>query len=272
VHIKFRFLIVAATILAAAISTFSQAPSTAEAERGSQTAKNGFANETEIAGKFNNWQTDGEAKTWLGFMGYKLAEVESVTATKPHGEKADVEVKVKTRTGEKTEGISIKLVSTSTGFNQIDKRWLAHYAKMWNMPADVVDGLKFFVGESKPDKPSRNFERMYLNELDEALQKKIVEFFAANRTQIVGDLFQGDGSHAAGWIMVALKVSEKPRWVLRRVDYAIKYYGNGPVAITRQGNLKIGRITMQRKGGDNGRDSARMLQFKINPVELFEAK
>jgi hypothetical protein len=29
---------------------------------------------------------------------------------------------------------------------------------------------------------------------------------------------------------------------------------------------------MQRKGGDNGRDTARMLQFKINPVLLFNSK
>jgi hypothetical protein len=29
---------------------------------------------------------------------------------------------------------------------------------------------------------------------------------------------------------------------------------------------------MQRKGGDNGRDTAKMLQFKINPVELFDNK
>ena len=29
---------------------------------------------------------------------------------------------------------------------------------------------------------------------------------------------------------------------------------------------------MQRKGGDAGRDTAKMLQFKINPVELFSDK
>jgi hypothetical protein len=39
--------------------------------------------------------------------------------------------------------------------------------------------------------------------------------------------------------------------------------------ITKGGNLKIGRITMQRKGGDGGRDTAKMLQFKINPMTLF---
>ena len=40
--------------------------------------------------------------------------------------------------------------------------------------------------------------------------------------------------------------------------------------ITKQGNLKIGRITMQRKGGDGGRETAKMLQFKINPALLLE--
>ncbi|MBX7261288.1 MAG: hypothetical protein K1X26_06545 [Chitinophagales bacterium] len=29
---------------------------------------------------------------------------------------------------------------------------------------------------------------------------------------------------------------------------------------------------MQRKGGDNGRETAKMLQFKINPAELFEVE
>ena len=52
----------------------------------------------------------------------------------------------------------------------------------------------------------------------------------------------------------------------------IKCFGDGDVEITKAGNLKIGRITMQRKGGDNGRDTANMLQFKINPVQLFDAK
>ena len=47
-------------------------------------------------------------------------------------------------------------------------------------------------------------------------------------------------------------------------------FGGGEVKITKQGSLKVGKIGMQRKGGDNGRPSANMLQFKINPVELFD--
>jgi len=258
--------------LAAALPGFAQKPQADKVELGSNTAKNGFKNEDEIRDKFNNWKTDADARIWLGAMNYKLAEIESVAATKPHGEKADVEVAIKTKAGEKKEGISIKLVSSEQGFNQIDKRWLAHYVKMWKIPADVEAALKLFVGETPPIKPSKDPKRMYLNELDADSQKAVIDFFTANKETIVSDLFSGDGIHAAGWMMVALKSSTTPRWVLRRDDYVTKFFGDGNVELTRNGNLKIGRITVQRKGGDGGRESAKMLQFKINPALLFEGK
>jgi hypothetical protein len=250
----------------------AQTTRSAMAELGSQTAKNGFKNETEIATKFNNWKTDGDARNWLASMNYKLADVENVVATKPHGEKADVEVRIKSKAGEKVEGISIKLVSSPNGFNQIDKRWLSHYAKMWKMPATVETALKYFVGETPPFKTGRDSKRMYLNELDAESQKVVVDFFTANKASIVSDLFEGDGVHAAGWIMVALKATENTKWALRSSADTVRYFSEGPVVITRAGNLKIGRITMQRKGGDGGRDTAKMLQFKINPAQLFDAK
>lgn len=251
---------------------FAQTSQAAKVELGSKTAKDGFKNETEIAAKFNNWRKDEDGRAWLGGMNYNLSEIESVTATKPHGAKADVEVRVKTKTGETREGISIKLVSSPSGFNQIDKRWLAVYAKMWRMPADVAAALKLYVGESPPVKPSRNPKRMFLNEFDAATQKAVVDFFTANKDEIISDLFQGDGVHAAGWVMVAFKATDKPRWVLRTSADTIRFFGEGKVVITRAGNLKIGRVSMQRKGGDGGRETAKMLQFKINPVQLFEAK
>ena len=239
---------------------------------GSKTAKAGFANEDEIAAKFNNWRLDQDAVAWLSFMGHKPDSVVSVSASKPHGEKADIQVRVRSRSGEKIDGISIKLVSTEQGFNQIDKRWLRQYAAKWKMPADVESALKLFVGEVKPNKPSRNPERMFLNELPVDQQKRILDFFTASKSEIVSDLFSGDGEFSAGWMMVALKSSAKPRWVLRSIDYTIKFFSEGPVEITRSGNLKIGRMTMQRKGGDGGRETANMLQFKINPALLFERK
>ena len=94
----------------------------------------------------------------------------------------------------------------------------------------------------------------------------------ATREAIVSDLFEGDGLHAAGWVMVALKSTDTPRWVIRSSADTIKFFGEGKIELTRNGNLKIGRITMQRKGGDGGRDTAKMLQFKINPALLFDGK
>ena len=52
----------------------------------------------------------------------------------------------------------------------------------------------------------------------------------------------------------------------------ISYYGTGDVKITKRGNLKIGRITMQRKGGDGGSPSANMLQFKLNYLDFVEVE
>ena len=250
----------------------TQTASSAKVELGSNTAKNGFKNEDEIRDKFNNWRLDADARAWLGGMNYTVGNIESVAAAKPHGEKADVEVRVRTKSGEKVEGISIKLVSSPNGFNQIDKRWLATYARMWKMPAEVAEALKLFVGETPPNRPSRDPKRMYLNELDPGSQKAVVDFFTLHKDEIVSDLFAGDGVHAAGWVMVAFKATENTRWVIRSSLDTIRFFSEGKVEITRAGNLKIGHITMQRKGGDGGRETARMLQFKINPVQLFEAK
>ena len=246
-------------------------------ELGSRTAKGGFQNEDEIRDKFNNWKSDADARAWLEAMKHSVADVTGVLATKPHGEKADVEVTVKSKAGEsktseRVERISIKLVSSPNGFNQIDKRWLKTYSTMWKMPPDVVEALKLFVGETPPRESSRDKRRMYLDELDQKAQQAVVDFFTANKAEIVSDLLAGDGLHASDWMMVTYKGGDKPKWLIRSSADAIKFYSDGPVELTRAGNLKIGRITMQRKGGDNGRDTAKMLQFKINPVQLFDAK
>lgn len=253
-------------------SIVSQTVESAKVELGSKTAKDGFHNEDEIRNKFDHWVTDGDARGWLAAMNHDPTEIESVTTSKPHGEKADVEVTVRTKAGETLDRISIKLVSSPHGFNQIDKRWLATYAAMWNMPPDVIAALSRYVGETPPKSQSRDGKRMYLDELDEKTQASVVDFFTTHKDQIVSDVLAGDGDHAADWVMVTFKATNDPKWVIRSSFDAIKYFGSGDVRITREGNLKIGHITMQRKGGDNGRSTANMLQFKINPIELFKVE
>ncbi len=276
-------------LLASSRAAVAQNADAAAVELGSKTAKGGFQNEDEIRDKFNNWKADADARAWLEAMKHSVADVTGVSATKPHGEKADVEVTVKSKAGEsktseRVERISIKLVSSPNGFNQIDKRWVKTYATLWTMPPDVVESLKLFVGETPPRESSRDKRRMYLDELDQKAQQAVVDFFTVNKDEIVSDLLAGDGLHAANWMMVIHRLNsvtrsvsegaagDKPKWVIRSSADAIQFYGDGPVELTRSGNLKIGRITMQRKGGDNGRETAKMLQFKINPVQLFDAK
>lgn len=267
---RLRWIALSFLILLSGIAVAAQAPAAA-VERGSQTAKDGFKNEDEIRDKFIAWRTDEDARAWLTILGYDPEKIESVEAAKPSGDKSDVVVRIKFKDGTTSRnGISIKLVSSPTGFNQIDKRWLRQYAAMWKMPEDVVKAMRLYLGEDPPTGKSRRPERMFINEFDADVQLSIVEFFTANKDRIIADLIRGSGPNAADHFMVAWKPGkQRAAWKLVTSDAAIKFFGEGRVEITRAGNLKLGRITMQRKGGDGGRDTAKMLQFKLNPTQLF---
>jgi len=71
-------------------------------------------------------------------------------------------------------------------------------------------------------------------------------------------------------MLVVLKSKGNNKWILKDINQVMNFFATGEVKITPRGSLKIGRITMQRKGGDAGRETAKMLQFKINPVKLFD--
>lgn len=127
---------------------------TMNAEKGSKIARTGFKNEKDVVNKFNNWESDKDAQNWLIIMGYTLDEIEYVTAQIINGYKTDVQAKItiKLKKLSDVQNIQVKLVSNPKGFNQIDKRWVNTYAKMWNIPEDVVNLLKYFTGELKPFK------------------------------------------------------------------------------------------------------------------------
>lgn len=254
----------------AAVFSAAQTPATLRAKQGSESAKQGFKNEAEIASRFEAWRSDADARGWLMAMGYNIEEVTKVTATRPHGDKADVVIRVTAGEAEYDERISIKLVSSSSGFNQIDKRWVSDYAAKWKMPLEVSDALRLFVGEKLPETKGRRADRAYLDEFDAVLQQKIIWFFTDQKLKIVRDMIAGEGEGSADWFMVALRGSGGERWAIRNIEETVAYFAEGAVAITRSGNLRIGKVTMQRKGGDGGRNTAKMLQFKLNPALLFE--
>lgn len=241
--------------------------------KGSNTAKNGFKNEQDIADKFNNWKVDEDAKKWLKIMNYNLDEVEYVSATVIHGYKADVNVKVqiKFKNAFDVQNIQVKLVSNRKGFNQVDKRWLKSYKEMWNIPNDVYKLLQYFVGELPPYRQgTKDKRRMFLNEFTPQEIDIIIKWFKENKTLIVSDVLRGRGEFCAEWVLVAQKINSDARWVLKNINEVMQHYSKGEVEMTPRGSINLGRILIQRKGGDNGRDTAKMLQFKIDPTELFD--
>lgn len=240
---------------------------------GSQTARNGFRNEDDVVDKFNNWENDPEAKTWLQIMGYNLEEIESVVAVKIYREKTDVQaqITVRLRNVIDAQNMQVKLVSNPKGFNQIDKRWLDTYNILWNIPNEVLNILKRYTGEIAPNVGNtKDRRRMFANEFTDCEQALVLQWLKDNKTMIISDILKGRGRLSAEWMLVAQKQAINSRWILKPMNYCVNLFGNEDVIITKQGNFKIGRITMQRKGGDNGRPTANMLQFKINPAELFD--
>jgi len=241
--------------------------------RGSQTAKDGFKNEDDIVAKFNDWKLDKDAQTWLVLMNYKLHEIEYVEAVKISGFKTDVQVQVtvKLKKALDVENLQVKLVSNQKGFNQIDKRRVDKYREMWNIPDLIVSILKRYTGEELPNiQNPKDKRRMYANEFSESEQKLLLEWLKKNQSLIVSDILKGQGKFAAEWMLVAQKVEKNARWILKPMNFCLNFFGNGEVQITKRGNFKISKITMQRKGGDGGRETSKMLQFKINPAELFD--
>ncbi|KHO55029.1 MAG: hypothetical protein QT10_C0007G0015 [archaeon GW2011_AR19] len=243
---------------------------------GSETAKGGFRNEEKVIKRFNNWKKDKVAQEWLKIMGYFLEEIEYVKAIKiSGGYKTDVQVQVtiKLKDAIDCENLSVKLVSNSQGFNQIDKREIDKYVKMWNISKEIEEILKLFTGKIQPRKKVKlkDSRRMLLTEISESERDKIINFFSKNKILIISDILKGRGKFSADWMLVILKKNEESyEWVLKDINTVMNIFGQGDVRVTNEGSLKIGQIGMQRKGGDAGRESAKMLQFKINPCLLFK--
>lgn len=246
--------------------------------RGSTTAKNGFKNEDFTVSEFNNWQESILAQSWLKAMNYNLEDVESVKATKVKGSyKADIQVEIiieiKLKNLIDIQNIQVKLVSNPRGFNQIDKRWLKSYKELWAIPNEVYELLQYFTGEKAPKITNpRDERRMFADELSHNEQQLLLKFLNDNKILIVNDILKGRGKFSAEWMLVILKLKDIDtiNWALEPMNKVINHFGNGEIHITPRGSFKIGNITIQRKGGDNGRETANMLQFKINPAELIK--
>ena len=244
----------------------------------SETAKGGFRNEEWIASQFNDHKRSHWAEGWLKTMGYGLDSIDHICSqtTRKMGffNKADVLVLAENN----VEWISVKKFTAS--FSQIDKKWTDAYAKLWNMPEDVKGIFKKYCGE-KEHRPSdmlgetqlrqiSDRRRFRMDELSGAQRERVLDFLDDNRRKIVRDVIAGSGKASAKWMLLVEERNGSPyRSTVLPIDAVIGYC-TGVAAITTQGNLKLGKLTIQRKGGDAGKPTAQMLQFKFSPRGLFD--
>lgn len=67
----------------------------------------------------------------------------------------------------------------------------------------------------------------------------------------MSDIIKDRGSLSADWFMVARydKKLKETQFSIADINLAMNFFGCEDVRVSKGGNLYIGRITMQRKGG-----------------------
>ena len=274
-------------------------------EIGSMTAKGGFMNEADICAKFIDYQNDNEAKIWLTLMWYNPEKIQKLFAVqipvrinrekaislgvlnKKYEEsikfkKADIQIRIEITIDNTLyiENISLKKANKSAGFNQVDKRPVLTYQKIWGFSDDIAKWLRLFTGDILPNEvlpkeelnkiKDKRKRRLFLTEIPDKNLEHIIDFFQKNITLVVSDILRGRGGLSADWFLVTRKNDDSSLdWILKDINTVVNFYVQGGVSLSPRGSLKIGRVTMQRKGGTPDPTS---LQFKINPLELFGVK
>ena len=234
---------------------------------GSRTAKAGFREERLVSQMISNCDIDPlgmELACRMGVFndGFRLHGCEVVS-----GSKSDIVI-TKERGGEiERVGVQVKLVSNRRGFNQIDKRWVSSYADAWGMPSSVAGSLMKFTGESRPTEgTTRDNRRYFADELGGEEVSELVNFFNENSCKISSTIFTDkSGPH---WYVIADRSMGDVVYNVYDVGEVISFYF-GDMNPTKRGSFRLGRVTMQRKGGDSGRRTANKLQFKIDPADIL---
>lgn len=264
---------------------------------GSKTAKGGFANEHEIAEKFEDFLVDEQAKIWLEYMGYDYTKIKKLTAVHiptrlnrknmelfnipseqfefvQRFKKADVQIQLMIMVDDViyVENISLKKADLKSNFNQVDKRSVKTYQEMWGFTDDIAETLMQFTGVIIPNNEQVQYlkdkRRWYLTELSNAKVQCLLAFLNKHKFLIVSDILKGRGMLSAEWFLVTrLNPDGSKDWILKNINEVIDFYAQGDAKMNANGNLVIGQLTAQRKGGTPDPTS---LQFKIKPLALFE--
>ena len=254
-------------------------------KHGSRIAKQGFANEKDMVKVFNSWRENNNAAILLQIMGYNLDELESVQAKKVPGTlKPDIKVFIKAGGKIDCHRISCKRVEKKANYNHLCRKSVDKYQSQWGFDTFVSESLKAFTGElklvehsllrsgldllrdQKKDRPAR---RLFMDEIKDEARDAIVGFFKKNTQGIVQEVFKGTNSEEIpNWMLFTYIEDGICTYHLHPMQEVVDFYtGNAEVSITKGGNLNIGKITLQRKGGTGNPFD---MQFKFRPLTFLE--
>ncbi len=168
--------------------------------------------------------------------------------------------------------ISLKCcMKFDTAFNQIKRCSIASFKEEFDAPSDVVDILNKYTEGKKKLLPG-NYSPKELN--------RLLEFLHENQRPLLASAFTGqDKKPKANWLLLhqwkfpnwRRNIARKDRSFLISMQKILALFNEIEVTYTKRGTITFGAgVTLQRKGGDKGKDSANDLQFKLRIKQLLD--
>ena len=161
-----------------------------------------------------------------------------------------------------------------TAFNQIKRCSLTNFCKEFGAPKLIRLILKKYTYGRKKLLPNG---RSYTCKDLKALRL----FLNENRKALLASAFTGQAKKTkANWLLLhqwtfpdwQRNIARSDRSKLISMQQVIATFNDIEVSYTKRGTITFGAgVTLQRKGGDRGKESANDLQFKLRIKPLLEA-
>lgn len=169
--------------------------------------------------------------------------------------------------------ISLKCCKNfNTAFNQIKRCSLDGFRKEFDVPEEVIATLRKYT-RGKKKLLTSNYSQNELN--------RLLEFLNEKRRVLLASAFTGKNKQLkANWLLLhqwtppdwRKNIAKKSVSQLISMQKIMELFDDIEVSYTKRGTIAFGAgVTLQRKGGDNGQDSANDLQFKLRIKPLRQA-
>jgi len=215
---------------------------------GSKTAKDGFKNEQVIASLLGSVSPEAQQlKAAIGITGETLTEL-------VHGKKSDIWIV------SDLLSFGIQTKKADANFNHVARYKVDKYGEVLGMPDDVVETLKMFCGDIKVDPDKK---RLFMKDISKERVDNVLEYLSNNKRKLLEFVFYGEDPDTAPKYYI---VTYQDKYHVFNTSDVVDYYMQSEPEVSPRSSLKIGGLTIQRKGGQG---SPNDLQIKIKPLDLI---